>query len=96
MSKLEYYARPLVAFDAANKEHRRWYHQFQQKKSWGHCPVRFICPNDVGYDLTIVIREQLIKYYVEKEFGKDEVNLVNQNIRKRLTVVPKDITIESC
>jgi hypothetical protein len=69
MSKLEYYARPLVAFDAANKDHRRWYHLFQQHKSWGKCPVRFICPNDVGYDLTIVIREQLIKYYVEKEFN---------------------------
>ena len=70
MSKLEYYARPLVAFDAKNKDHRRWYHLFQKQKSWGHCPVRFICPNDVGYDLTIIIREQLIKYYVEKEFGE--------------------------
>ena len=75
MSKLEYYARPLVAFDPANKDHRRWYYMFQEHKSWGHCPVRFICPNDVGYDLTIVIREQLIKYYVEKEFTSTPSNL---------------------
>lgn len=75
MSKLEYYARPLVAFDAANKDHRRWYHLFQKTQSWGKCPVRFICPNDVGYDLTIVIREQLIKYYVDKEFGNAPTTL---------------------
>ena len=93
MSKLEYYARPLVAFDAANKEHRRWYHLFQEHKSWGHCPVRFICPNDVGYDLTIVIREQLIAYYVNKEFEKEKGKLVAQKVRKRLTPKPKDTTI---
>lgn len=93
MSKLEYYARPLVAFDASNKDHRRWYHIFQKERSWGHCPVRFICPNDVGYDLTIIIREQLIKYYVDKEFGKEDGNLVVQKRRKRLTSKPKGTTI---
>lgn len=68
MSKLEFYARPLVAFDPENKDHRRWYHQFVQDKGWGHCPVRFICPNDIGHDLTIMIRNLLIDYYVNKEF----------------------------
>ena len=68
MSKLEFYARPLVAFDPANKDHRKWYHEFLQYKGWGKCPVRFICPNDIGYDLTIMIRNELIEYYVQKEF----------------------------
>lgn len=85
MSKLEFYSRPLVAFDPANKEHRRWYNQFMQAKSWGHCPVRFICPEDSGMDLTIMIRNQLIEYYTQKEFGKETGKLVNQKIRKRLT-----------
>lgn len=68
MSKLEFYARPLVAFDPKNKDHRRWYHEFVEYKGWGRCPVRFICPNDIGYDLTIMIRNELIDYYVQKEF----------------------------
>jgi len=68
MSKLEFYSRPLVAFDPKNKDHRRWYHEFVKFKGWGHCPVRFICPNDIGYDLTIMIRNELIDYYVAKEF----------------------------
>ena len=68
MSKLEFYARPLVAFDPANKAHRRWYYDFVEYGGWGMCPVRFICPNDIGYDLTIMIRNMLIEYYVDKEF----------------------------
>ena len=70
MSKLEFYARPLVAFDPNNKDHRRWYHEFVGFGGWGTCPVRFICPNDIGYDLTIMIRNQLIEYYINKEFQK--------------------------
>lgn len=78
MSKLEFYARPLVAFNPSDKQHRKWFHLFQEKKSWGHCPVRFICPNDVGYDLTIVIREQLIQYYIQKEFAQKTPKLVDK------------------
>ena len=68
MSKLEYYARPLVAFDPANKDHRRWYYEFLEYRGWGACPVRFICPNDNGLDLTLMIRDHLAKWYVDKEF----------------------------
>ena len=73
MSKLEFYARPLVAFDARNKDDRRWYYEFVEYGGWGRCPVRFICPQDVGYDLTIMIRNQLIEYYVDKEFARKSV-----------------------
>lgn len=70
MSKLEFHARPWVAFDPANKDHRRWYHDFIRYNTWGRCPVRFICPDDLGNDLTIMIRNQLVEYYVRKEFNQ--------------------------
>lgn len=68
MSKLEYYARPLVAFDPTNKEHRRFYYQFVETKSWGKCPVRFIVPEATGSDLIKMIQNELINYYVNREF----------------------------
>lgn len=71
MSRLEFYQRPLVAFDAANKEHRRWYAEFQKSTTWGHCPVRFICPEDSSMDLPGVIMRQLLDYYVTREFVKE-------------------------
>jgi hypothetical protein len=81
MSKLEFYARPLVAFDPRNKDHRKWYYEFLEYRGWGKCPVRFICPDDVGYDLTLMIRHQLVEYYVEKEFA--------QKVKKPLDITPK-------
>ena len=72
MSKLEFYARPLVAFDPAKKEHRRWFHEFMEYGGWGKCPVRFICPEATGSDLVKMITRQLVDYYVEKEFKSEE------------------------
>ena len=69
MSKLEFYTRPLVAFDPANKDHRRYYAEFIEHHGWGHCPVRFICPDDSGSDLTMMIKSQLVQYYIDREFG---------------------------
>jgi len=69
MSKLEYYARPLVAFDPYNKDHRRYYAEFLEYGGWGNSPVRFICPDNTGYDLTIMIRNLLVQYYIDREFG---------------------------
>ena len=70
MSKLEYYARPLIAFDARNREHREYYNQFLEKNTWGYCPVRFIVPEGHGMDLVRMIQLELLKYYVEKEFKR--------------------------
>jgi hypothetical protein len=70
MSKLEFYGRPLVAFDPKNKDHRRWYYQFVQYKGWGTCPVRFICPDDTGLDLTMMIKNMMVDYYIRKEFER--------------------------
>lgn len=70
MSKLEYYARPLVAFDPKNKDHRRYYYEFIEFRGWGRCPVRFICPESSGSDLTLMIKNQLAEFYVQKEFAQ--------------------------
>ena len=69
MSRLEYFGRPLVAFDPTVKNHRRWFHEFITKRSWGSCPVRFIVPDEHG-DLVTLCQQRLIDYYVSKEFGK--------------------------
>jgi hypothetical protein len=57
-----------VAFDAHNKEHRRHYYTFRSTHSWGKCPVRFIVPDESGWDLISMIQRQLLEYYVDKEF----------------------------
>lgn len=80
MSKLEFYSRPLVAFDPSNKEHRRYYAEFLEYGGWGKCPVRFVCPNETGSDLIKMITRLLVDYYVQKEFGKQ--NLVAQKTKK--------------
>lgn len=69
MSKLEYFGRPLVAFDPKNKQHRKWFREFQVRHTWGRCPVRFIVPDENG-DLITLCQQKLIEYYVSKEFGK--------------------------
>lgn len=69
MSKLEFMARPLVAFDPYNKDHRRWYAEFLEYGGWGKCPVRFIVPEDHGLDLTLMIKNHLTQYYIDREFG---------------------------
>lgn len=68
MSRLAYFGRPYVAFDAENKDHRAWFAEFQKLGTWGKCPVRFICPDDHG-DLVTMIQRKLIAYYVDKEFN---------------------------
>ena len=88
MSKLEYFCRPLVAFDPHNKDHRRWYYEFVDYGGWGRCPVRFICPDDTGFDLTIMIRNQLVEYYIKKEFEKSTQKVV-QNRKKTVDKQPK-------
>ena len=78
MSKLEFYSRPLVAFDPKNKAHRRWYYDFVEYRGWGTCPVRFICPDANGFDLTVMIRNQLVEYYIKKEFETSRKTVVQK------------------
>jgi len=81
MSKLQLFGRPYIIFDASNKDHRQYYHKFVHTGTWGHCPVRFVVPDDHG-DLITMIQRALISYYVDKEFG-DEPKDVVQKIRQK-------------
>jgi hypothetical protein len=71
MNKLNLYHRPWVLFDPANRDHRKYYHEFLQRRTWGYCPVRFVVGDDTS-DLVTMIQRNLIDYYVGKEFlGQD-------------------------
>jgi hypothetical protein len=70
MSKLEFFSRPLIAFDAHNKDHREHWYNFVRDNTWGTCPVRFIVPEAHGMNLPAMIERELMKYYVDREFQK--------------------------
>lgn len=70
MSLLAFKGRPWVAFDAHNREHRKWYAEFVRTGRWGRVPVRFICPEDQG-DVVTMIQRRLVSYYADREFGKN-------------------------
>lgn len=70
MSRLQLHGRPWVVFDAKNKEHRRWFADFNKTGAWGRCPVRFVVNEDHG-DLITQIQRELIQYYVDKEFKNE-------------------------
>ena len=78
MSRLQLYGRPWVVFDATNKDHRRWFADFNKHLSWKNCPVRFVVNEDHG-DLITQIQRALIQFYVDKEFGTD----TNPKVRTR-------------
>jgi len=69
MSKLSFVGRQWTVFDANNKQHRQWFAEFQSRRSWSKCPVRFIVDDEAG-DLLTMIQRRLIEYYTDKEFGK--------------------------
>lgn len=77
MNKLILHGRPIIYFDVQNKQHREWFAEFNKTYSWKHCPVRFMVP-EVG-DLITMIRQQLIEFYVKKEFGNSFTNYVLEN-----------------
>jgi len=82
MSRLEYLARPLVAFDPANKDHRRWYWEFLAYKGWGKCPVRFICTEEHGDNLPSMIQRMVVDYYVNKEFKPKAQSKLGRIVQK--------------
>lgn len=93
MSRLEYYNRPLVAFDPSNKEHRAYFHQFLITRAWGRCPVRFICPDEHGPEgLVGIITRQLLDWYSRKEFG--DTPKVDKTKATRGKRVPLSVRLE--
>ena len=71
MSKLQLFGRPWVVFDPTNKDHRRWFAEFNKNLTWARCPVRFVVNEDHG-DLITQIQRSLIQFYVDKEFGTED------------------------
>ena len=69
MSRLALYGRPYVVFDSTNKNHRKWFAEFNRSLTWARCPVRFVVNDDHG-DLVTMIQRELIAHYVHKEFGR--------------------------
>jgi len=91
MSRLEYYNRPLVAFDPSNKEHRAYFHQFLLTRAWGRCPVRFICPDEHGPEgLVGIVTRQLVDYYTRKEFGNTPKVPITRNINR----LPRSVRLD--
>ena len=82
MSRLEYLARPLVAFDPHNKDHRRWYWEFVAYKGWGKCPVRFICTEEHGDNLPSMIQRMEVDYYINREFKPKAQSKLGSIVRK--------------
>jgi hypothetical protein len=69
MSRLQLHGRPFVVFNAKDKDHRKWFAEFNNHHTWRNCPVRFVVNDDHG-DLVTMIQRELISHYVGKEFGK--------------------------
>lgn len=83
MSRLAFFGRPWVVFDAYNRQHREWFAEFQSRRSWSRCPVRFIIDDENG-DLLTMIQRRLIEYYTDQEFGKEQVL---KDLQKHLSLV---------
>ena len=61
-------AMAVIVYAAMYAEHRKWFAMFHATGTWGSCPVRFIVP-DTASDLVTMIQRELVKHYVEAEFG---------------------------
>jgi hypothetical protein len=68
MSRLAYIGRPWVAFDPEDKQHRKYFAEFQENRTWGKCPIRFIISDDAG-DLLSMMQRRLVGYYTATEFN---------------------------
>ena len=82
MSRLAFFGRPWTVFDPANKNHRKYFAEFQAIGSWGHCPVRFVVADDHG-DLVTMIQRRLIDYYVTKEFTSSKSATKPKTVAKK-------------
>jgi len=68
MSRLALHSRPFAVFNPADRDHRKWFAEFNASAKWGNCPVRFVVEDDNG-DLVTMIQRRLIQYYVSQEFA---------------------------
>lgn len=69
MSLLDLNSRPTVYFDAADRQHRSYYMQFLQNRSWRECPVQFYLERGYG-DLASMVENKLAAFYLHNEFSE--------------------------
>jgi len=74
MSVLYLRARPFVAFDVNNAEHRRYFAEFVKYNTWGRCPVRFMAES-LDTDLVSYISQKMLHHYVAQEFESGKVKI---------------------
>ena len=72
MSQLQLHSRPFVVFNSKDRNHRKWFADFNKSGAWGRCPVRFVVNESHG-DLITQIQRELIQHYVDREFGQKTV-----------------------
>jgi hypothetical protein len=72
MTILNKHIRPVETFEASNKKHREYYSQYMATNSWGNCPFQLRSANS-SLSLASYAREELIKYYMNKEFPNGQV-----------------------
>lgn len=65
---LELNRKSTVAFDPANKEHRKWYSCYLRDGNWVGVPVQFIVTENPRAPLPVAIETLLIDYYIAREF----------------------------
>ena len=68
MSILNNAQRPVITFDASQKEHRRAYQQFLNTSCWGHLPYRFKVEAPF-LNLVDMCENRMTAYYLNAEFG---------------------------
>jgi len=89
MSRLSLHNRPLVVFEPANTDHRKWFAEFNRSSKWGDCPVRFVVEDDNG-DLVTMIQRRLIQYYVSREFSPVTAKTVVKKPQKIVVKKPQN------
>jgi hypothetical protein len=89
MSRLSLHSRPFVVFEPANKDHRKWFAEFNRSSKWGDCPVRFVVEDDNG-DLVTMIQRRLIQYYVSREFSPVTAKTVVKKPQKIVVKKPQN------
>ena len=75
MSVLYLRARPFVAFDVNNTEHRKYFAEFVKYNTWGRCPVRFMAES-LDTDLVSYINQKMLNYYVAQEFDNAKNKII--------------------
>ena len=74
MSVLYLRARPMVAFNVDNPQHRKYFAEFVKYNTWGRCPVRFMTES-LDVDLVSYINNKMLNYYVKQEFEGGKVKI---------------------